>query len=301
VGPPPERAFCKKHIGRVYTEAEIQRLSNGQGLPVRYYMGGYNCRHRWVLASGEEAERRMTDAELRPRSAASPETEVDGGSSSSDNDGGGAASGGVAAGGGARAGSGRGGGSDTSDDSASGSDDDSREERKQELRSEGYADFTDAQTNDQGFVARHPQRPSTEPEAFEDELALFDAEQGREVLLLPEGIGSEKSVDAKRDGLFAEYKVMAEAENVHNSMRAKVLGTLNKASEQQVVTDLVLYMRQKFDPEAVTSAVVREIERRGRPWRIRRVSLRAGSPPDFQEQTLTREQLLEDGKRFRRF
>jgi hypothetical protein len=157
------------------------------------------------------------------------------------------------------------------------------------LRSEGYADFTDAQTNDQGFVARHPQRPSTEPEAFEDELALFDAEQGREVLLLPEGIGSEKSVDAKRDGLFAEYKVMAEAENVHNSMRAKVLGTLNKASEQQVVTDLVLYMRQEFDPEAVTSAVVREIERRDRPWRIRRVSLRAGSPPDFQEQTLTRE------------
>lgn len=42
------RPFCRAHIGKTYTTAEIGSLDNGQGLPVRIYCGGYNCRHLWV-------------------------------------------------------------------------------------------------------------------------------------------------------------------------------------------------------------------------------------------------------------
>lgn len=48
VGPAGERPFCRAHLGRVYTLEEIRRLRNGQQLPVEYYCGGWNCRHRWV-------------------------------------------------------------------------------------------------------------------------------------------------------------------------------------------------------------------------------------------------------------
>ena len=56
-GPGPERAFCAAHLGRVYTLDEIRALSNGQGLPVQFYCGGYNCRHHWepVFESAEPA------------------------------------------------------------------------------------------------------------------------------------------------------------------------------------------------------------------------------------------------------
>lgn len=47
-GPQPERPFCRKHFGRVFTLAELDQLSNGHGLPVRDYLGGWNCRHRLV-------------------------------------------------------------------------------------------------------------------------------------------------------------------------------------------------------------------------------------------------------------
>lgn len=53
VGPPPQRSFCERHIGNVYTEEQIDRLENGQGLDVRLFGGGYNCRHRWVLAPSD--------------------------------------------------------------------------------------------------------------------------------------------------------------------------------------------------------------------------------------------------------
>lgn len=52
-GPPPERAFCRAHLGRVYTRAEIAALPSEQGLPPLYYGGGYGCRHRWVIVIGE--------------------------------------------------------------------------------------------------------------------------------------------------------------------------------------------------------------------------------------------------------
>jgi hypothetical protein len=56
------RPFCRAHAGQIFTLEEIERLDNGQGLPVRESCGGYNCRHYWVPASdltpGSSPERR---------------------------------------------------------------------------------------------------------------------------------------------------------------------------------------------------------------------------------------------------
>lgn len=67
VGPPPDRAFCKAHIGKVYSLAQIKAMDNGQGLSVQYYCGGYNCRHRWVAAREEDAAGlRLSEALILP-------------------------------------------------------------------------------------------------------------------------------------------------------------------------------------------------------------------------------------------
>lgn len=42
------RSFCRTMLNQVLTKSEIRQLNNGQNLPVDYYCGGYNCRHRWV-------------------------------------------------------------------------------------------------------------------------------------------------------------------------------------------------------------------------------------------------------------
>lgn len=45
------RPFCRAHVGRVYTRAEIEALDNGQ-LPNPFLTGGgYNCRHLWAPIS----------------------------------------------------------------------------------------------------------------------------------------------------------------------------------------------------------------------------------------------------------
>jgi hypothetical protein len=54
-GPPAERPFCQNlmaqaSIGKTWTLKEIRAMSNGQGLPVELYCGGYNCRHQWMSA-----------------------------------------------------------------------------------------------------------------------------------------------------------------------------------------------------------------------------------------------------------
>lgn len=53
VGPVDDviRPFCLRHVGRVYTRAEIDALDNGQ-LPNTFVTGGgYNCRHLWAPIS----------------------------------------------------------------------------------------------------------------------------------------------------------------------------------------------------------------------------------------------------------
>jgi hypothetical protein len=52
-GPSGERDFCTQHLGKLFTESEINRLNNGQGLPVKEYLGGWNCRHYWTPIIGE--------------------------------------------------------------------------------------------------------------------------------------------------------------------------------------------------------------------------------------------------------
>lgn len=42
------RKFCTDRIGQIFTLAEIEAMDNGQGLPVKEFCGGYNCKHRWV-------------------------------------------------------------------------------------------------------------------------------------------------------------------------------------------------------------------------------------------------------------
>ncbi|MEO0075964.1 MAG: hypothetical protein ABIK31_07710 [candidate division WOR-3 bacterium] len=46
------RPFCRERIGKVYSIEEIRAMDNAQGLPVEFFCGGYNCRHRWVAFSG---------------------------------------------------------------------------------------------------------------------------------------------------------------------------------------------------------------------------------------------------------
>lgn len=45
------RPFCRIHVGRVYTRAEIDALDNGQLDNVFLTGGGYNCRHVWTEVS----------------------------------------------------------------------------------------------------------------------------------------------------------------------------------------------------------------------------------------------------------
>lgn len=51
-GPPAERDFCAQLLarcaaGETFTREQMRSMSNGQGLPVEFYVGGYNCRHYW--------------------------------------------------------------------------------------------------------------------------------------------------------------------------------------------------------------------------------------------------------------
>lgn len=53
------RDFCLEVLNDtnrgIYTREEIDELDNEQDLPVFIYGGGYNCRHRWVAISEEDA------------------------------------------------------------------------------------------------------------------------------------------------------------------------------------------------------------------------------------------------------
>lgn len=47
-GPDPERVFCKLHHNKIYTIEEARKLINSFGRPALYYLGDYNCTHRWI-------------------------------------------------------------------------------------------------------------------------------------------------------------------------------------------------------------------------------------------------------------
>ena len=62
VGPSPERPFCDRIIGKVFTVDQINNLDNGQTSNVFATGGGFNCRHRWVAIAPTVAERRTDEA-----------------------------------------------------------------------------------------------------------------------------------------------------------------------------------------------------------------------------------------------
>lgn len=45
------RPFCKACVGKAFSGEQIAALRNGQGLTVRSYGGGYNCRHSLIPVS----------------------------------------------------------------------------------------------------------------------------------------------------------------------------------------------------------------------------------------------------------
>ena len=67
------RAFCRPLINKVVSETQMNRLDNGQGLPVKTSCGGYNCRHSWspVTESFVEAAglTRATNADITKANA----------------------------------------------------------------------------------------------------------------------------------------------------------------------------------------------------------------------------------------
>ncbi len=55
---PNTRDFCRKHLGKIYSEEEILKMDNGQGLSVMSACGGYNCTHYWLpVADGARGKR----------------------------------------------------------------------------------------------------------------------------------------------------------------------------------------------------------------------------------------------------
>lgn len=59
------RPFCREHVGKVYTRAQIDALDNGQ-LPNTFLTGGgYNCRHVWQAVSKFSELRDIVGTEQR--------------------------------------------------------------------------------------------------------------------------------------------------------------------------------------------------------------------------------------------
>ena len=42
------RPFCRALVGKVFSVEQIEQMSNGQGLEVKTYCGGWNCIHSWL-------------------------------------------------------------------------------------------------------------------------------------------------------------------------------------------------------------------------------------------------------------
>lgn len=61
------RAFCRSCAGGTYTLKQIENMSNGQGLDVKIYAGGWNCIHSWLWVEPEwDPELKRTMEENRP-------------------------------------------------------------------------------------------------------------------------------------------------------------------------------------------------------------------------------------------
>ncbi len=50
------RPFCASKVGKIFTQEEINKWDNKQGIPASIYLGGYNCRHHLRPISEERAK-----------------------------------------------------------------------------------------------------------------------------------------------------------------------------------------------------------------------------------------------------
>jgi hypothetical protein len=50
-----KRPFCREHLDKCFTMEAIDGMDNGQGLPVRIYCGGFNCRDLWSPMTLDDA------------------------------------------------------------------------------------------------------------------------------------------------------------------------------------------------------------------------------------------------------
>lgn len=64
------RAFCANLVGKVFSLDEILAMVGQNGLPVLYFGGGWNCRHRWVAVADFKTvalEHQKRDLPFNPR------------------------------------------------------------------------------------------------------------------------------------------------------------------------------------------------------------------------------------------
>lgn len=72
----PPRAFCQAHTGEVIHINEINKMNNGQGLPVIFYMGGYNCTHTWEAVYNLEEVKKQQASKPAPKVKAKAKAKI---------------------------------------------------------------------------------------------------------------------------------------------------------------------------------------------------------------------------------
>lgn len=171
------RPFCRIHVNKVYTEAQISEMRNGMIEPVMIFKGGYRCKHSWIPVDP------LWDKDYTPAEGDLTEVHV----------------------------------SPTKSIKVVGKTEQiNRLERQIALEKEGYELFTDAPNNDTGFVAEHKSWRSSYPTKRKNEREDLDIERdtshllaqiGHEALLnadIKNKIGG--NVDIVFDGNYTDLK-----------------------------------------------------------------------------------------------
>lgn len=227
------RAFCRLHAGSVYSEEQIASMDNGMLNPVRVFKGGYNCRHSWVPVDPE------WDDDLRSRVVDRTDTDTIPLNQK---------------------------GTRTIQGMAPATAAGRRRIRQAELSAEGYVEFFDAETNDEGFVAlrrdwrrRYNDFPDGHDvrEDMKDELRVGQAlkETGSEALYTrrAKNLKGTGDVDVIWDGRNTEIKT---PEKFH-------AGALNRPLDPRQSNNFLIDLREPLEGNE------KEARQRLNKWMIR--------------------------------
>ena len=228
------RAFCRLHKGGVYTDAQISRMDNGMLNPVKVFQGGYNCRHSWVPVDPSWSEE-LQDKVVESGGTASVPLDQSGDRTLS------AVVGNAAT--------------------------DQRRLRQATLRAEGYTDFIDAETSDEGFVALHrswknhfekfdPGHPERDAMQRELDAGLALSEKGDEALYnrTLKNLKGTGNVDVVWNGRNTEIKTPTKFH----------AGALSRPLDPSQSNHFLLALRKQIRDEDQEEA-----RRRLKNWRIR--------------------------------